>query len=162
MKRLWYLLTGLLLLIGVIACVIWLWPKPLIPKDIQNKVTSVIFVPKNPQVINKKGTVKYDSDLKLLSYQATIFGVNTVISEQPTPESFTDIPQVYQKVLDSWNQYETFNTPQGTVYLTRPGKQSNEEVGVMNSKGTFLFIKPDSNFTDSQWRQLFNSLQTDS
>ena len=143
----------------VIGAVTRLWPKPLIPKNIQSEVTSVIFVPNSPQVVNQKGTAKYNGNLKLLSYKANVFGVNAVISEQPTPETFTDIPQVYQKVLDSWNDYEDFNVPQGTVYLTRPGGKNATEAGVMNSKGTLLFVKPDKDLTDTQWRQLFNSIE---
>jgi hypothetical protein len=115
-------------------------------------------MPSGGQVENKEGTVKYDSKLKLLSYQSSAFGINTTVSEQPTPDSFNDIPAVYQKVLDSWKEYASFGNSNGTVYLTRPGDQNGKEVGVLNSKGTLMFIKADKDLSNDQWKQLFNNL----
>jgi hypothetical protein len=143
----------------MIAGVMWLWPKPLIPKNIKNEVTSTIFLPKSPQVANDRSTVKYDNNLKLLSFQSTVFGVHSTISEQPTPQQFVDIPETYAKVLDSWNQYSSFDSAQGTVYLTKPKNNGNKQAAVMNSKGTLMFITPDKDLSGDQWRQFFNSLQ---
>ena len=162
MKRIWILIAGFCLIAIVVGSYLLLRPKPFVPKGIESKLSSVTFIPVSPQVVNQHATVKYNSNLKLLTYKATVFGVNTVISEQPTPESFTDVPEVYQKVLDSWNQYQAFDTAQGTVYLTRPGGPNANEVGVMNTKGTLMFVKPDKNLTNAQWRQVFNSLQISS
>jgi hypothetical protein len=158
MKRLWFLVFIIGLLVGVSATVKALWPQPFIPGPIKKQVTSTIFMPSGSQVQNKEGTVKYDSKLKLLSYQSSAFGVNTTVSEQPTPDSFNDIPAVYQKVLDSWKEYASFGNSNGTVYLTRPGEQNGKEVGVLNSKGTLMFIKADKDLSGDQWKQLFNNL----
>jgi hypothetical protein len=44
------------------------------------------------------------------------------------------------------------------VYLIRPGEQNGKEVGVLNSKGTLMFIKADKDLSGDQWKQLFNNL----
>ena len=152
------MLLGLSAVIVIIVIAILFWPRPFISDKIKNEVTSPIFVPSGQQVQNKKATVKFDDKLKLLSFQSTIYSVNFTISEQPTPESFTDIPQVYQKVLASWKQYGQFDTAVGTVYLTRPGNQNGRQVGVLNAKGTLTFVKADKDLSDDQWRQTFNNL----
>jgi multidrug efflux pump subunit AcrB len=149
----------LILVAGATVLAKQLAPERLVPSSIQKRITSTIFLPNSPNVTAKKETVKYDSKTKLLSYQAAAFGITTVISEQPTPDTFTDIPQVYDKVLESWKQYEKFDTASGTVYLTRPGDQGGKEVGVMNSKGTLMFVKPEKDLSDDQWRQFFKSLK---
>ena len=160
MKKIWPIFIVLATAVVIAGAVFWFRPRPLIPPEINNQFTSVILVAKNPQVKNNPDTVKYDNKLKLLSYHTTAYGVDTIISEQPTPESFIDIPQVYQKVLESWKQYKSFDTTLGTVYLTRPGDQNGKVVGVLNSKGTLMFVKPEKDLTDDQWRLFFKSLQT--
>ncbi|HUD11839.1 MAG TPA: hypothetical protein VMS08_05480 [Candidatus Saccharimonadia bacterium] len=42
------------------------------------------------------------------------------MSGQTTPEEFTDIPAVYQKVLDGVNDYNDFDVNVGSVHLTQP------------------------------------------
>jgi hypothetical protein len=158
MNRFW--LVSISIIIVAVAIVgVLVWRKPFIPGKIKGSVTSTIFVPAGPQVKNQSATVKYDSSLKLLSYQSIAYGVNTTVSEQPTPQNFIDIPEVYDKVVTSYNQYENFDTAAGTVYLTRPKNQNGRQVAVMNSKGTLMFVKADRDLSDDQWRKFFNNLQ---
>lgn len=160
MKKLWYLLPALAVIAILIFVAAWLIPKPLISKSLKGQITSTVFVPKSPYVKNQIGSAKYDSGLKLLSYNVTAFGANIIVSEQPTPENFIDIPAVYQKVIDSSNEYDTFQVPSGTVYLTKPKDQNGRQVAIMNSQGTLMFVKPSNNLTGDQWRQFFQTLQT--
>jgi hypothetical protein len=159
MKQGSYWLIGLVIITVAVTAAMLLKPKPFLPPKIKSKTTSVVFVSKAPNILNNQNSVKYDDRIKLLSYQATLFGVHSVISEQPTPDSFTDIPQVYQKVLNSWKEYKNFSAPLGTVYLTRPGDQGGKQVAVLNAKGTLMFVKPDKDLTEDQWRQYFKSIE---
>jgi hypothetical protein len=80
-----------------------------------------------------------------------------VLSEQPTPDSFTDVPQVYDKVVDSMQEYQKFDVDVGTVHLTRPPSLNGKQAAVLNTKGTLLFAKPDKDLSEDQWRRFFNS-----
>jgi hypothetical protein len=151
---------ALLLLAGGTVLAKKLAPEPVIPSSIQKAVASTIFIPGPSATFINRKTVKYDSKTKLLSYQATAFGINTIISEQPTPDSFTDIPQVYDKFIDNLNQYSNFDTNNGKVFLTHPKELKGGQTAVMNSKGTLMFAKPDRALSGDQWRQFFKSLKT--
>jgi hypothetical protein len=106
-------------------------------------------------------TVKYDSGLKLLSFTASVGGISTVFSEQPTPDSFNDAPQIYDKVLERMNDYSKFDVVAGTVHLTRPSDLGGKQAAVMNTKGTLLFAKPDRDLSTDQWRRLFLGVNVD-
>jgi hypothetical protein len=152
-------IVALVLIAGATMLAKQLAPEPVVPSNIQKAVTSTIFLPNSPSTVTKRETVKYDSKTKLLSYEAIAFGVNSVVSEQPTPESFTDIPQVYDKFIDNLQQYKSFDTANGKVFLTRPKELKGGQTAVMNSKGTLMFIKPERALSEDQWRQLFKSLK---
>jgi hypothetical protein len=158
MKRLW-LVVGSLAGIGVIVIVVMLLaPKPPIPGQVKSQFTSTLFVPQTSNAKIQRSTVKYDSNLKLLSFTAQVYGIPTVISEQPTPEQFTDIPQVYDKVLSNMHEFTDFDTDVGTVHITRPTDLGGKEAAVLNSKGTLFFAKPARDLSDDQWRQLFRNV----
>jgi hypothetical protein len=159
MKRLW-LVVGSIVAIGLVVIVIMLLgPKPPVPAEIKSAVTSTILVPQAHDVVVSRESMNYDSQLKLLTYTATAYGVKTVVSEQPTPESFIDIPQVYDKVVTGMNEYGTFDSDSGTVNLTRPKDLGGKQAAVMNTKGTLMFVKPERDLSDDQWRKLFNGLE---
>lgn len=161
-KRLntWYAkIAFLVVIVAVVAGSAWLlWPKPVIPANIQKQLTSTLLLPQGSQYPVNRGSVKFDPSLSLLSFKLTAFDMQISISEQPTPESFTDVPEVYQKVLGSMDNYYDFDTPTGTVYLTVPPQLNGKQTAVENAAGTLLFAKPSSNFGQSQWRQLFDSI----
>jgi hypothetical protein len=156
MKRLWFNVAGggILLIVIAVALII---PKAPIPDKVKQQVTSTILVPAANTAKIQPGTAKYDDKLKLLSYTTNFQGVNTIISEQPTPDSFVDIPQVYDKVVTQMGEYQSFDVDIGTVHLTRPSDLKGRQAAVLNTKGTLLFAKPSSDLTDDQWRKLFNS-----
>ena len=85
-------------------------------------------------------------------------GVKISFSEQPTPGSIVDIPQVYDKLVDSLQPYNTFDSVNGKVALTHPNNLNGGQTAVMNDKGTLIFVRPTKDLTDTEWRQVFNSL----
>jgi hypothetical protein len=161
MKRMW-LIMGVVLAVGLIVVgIMLLAPKPPIPGPIKKQVTSTLIVPQLADVTIDRQSVKYDDKLKLLSYTADVYGISTVISEQPTPDSFTDIPQVYDKVTASMNEYSKFDTDIGTVHITRPKELDGKQAAVLNTKGTLLFAKPERDLSDEQWRKFFGSFEVE-
>jgi hypothetical protein len=159
MKRLW-LIVGSLAAIGLVVIVVMLLaPKPPVPVDVKRAVTSTILVPQAREVDVSRESMAYNSQLKLLSFTTVAFGVKAVVSEQPTPESFIDIPQVYDKVVTNMNEYSKFDSDSGTVHLTRPKDLGGKQAAVMNAKGTLMFVKPERDLSDDQWRKLFNGLE---
>lgn len=146
--------------IGLLVIIVMLLgPKPPVPAEIKRAVTSTLLVPKARDVVVNRESMKYDSQLNLLTYSAIAYGVKTVVSQQPTPESFIDIPQVYDKVVASMNEYKKFDSDSGTVHLTRPKDLGGKQAAVMNTKGTLMFVKPERDLSEDQWRKLFNNLE---
>lgn len=161
MKRLWIVCGGVAVLGLAAIAVILILPKPPIPGPIKQELTSALLLPKDPRFTVDRQSVKYDHSLKLLTFDATAFGKQLVMSEQPTPGSFTDAPPAYQKILDTMNDYSDFDTAVGTVHLTRPETLHGKQAAVLNAKGTLLFVKPGSDLSSDQWRQIFKSFDVE-
>jgi hypothetical protein len=157
MKRLWLVVAAIVAIGLIVAGVMLLAPKPPIPGPIKKQVTSTIVVPQLADAVIDRQSVKYDDKLKLLTYTLAAYGVNMVVSEQPTPDSFTDIPQVYDKVTAGMGEYSKFETDIGTVHITRPKELHGKQAAVLNTKGTLLFAKPERDLSDDQWRKFFGS-----
>ena len=146
---------------AITVAVLLLLPKPPIPGPIKQQLTSTLLVPKNSRVAVDRQSAKYDTSLKLLTFNATAFGKQLVVSEEPTPDEFVDVPQAYQKVLDSMNDYSDFDTAIGSVHLARPSNLHGKQAAVLNAKGTLLFAKPAGDLSTDQWRQFFNSFDVE-
>lgn len=161
MKRKFGLVGGILLgAIVVTIAIAYLWPKSVAFSDAVLKASDfAVFVPNSKAIIIDPDTVKYNSQDKVVAFTVTIGQTAAVVSEQATPEQFTDIPQVYDKVLSSMRQYQSFEVPLGKVYLTRPAEQQGKQAAVMNTKGTLMFVKPTTDLTEDQWRDLFLNLK---
>lgn len=144
---------------SVVIGVMLIAPKPPVPAEVKRAVTSTLMVPQVRDVDVARESMKYDGSLKLLTYTVSAYGVKTVVSEQPTPENFIDIPQVYDKVVEGMNEYSKFDTDSGTVHLTRPKELNGKQTAVMNAKGTLMFVKPEKDLSDDQWRKFFGSLE---
>jgi hypothetical protein len=137
-------------------------PKSPVPDSVRGQVTFSIIIPREAEGIQlHPDSIVYDERAKLLSYAASIYGVEAIVSEQPTPESFIDIPEVYTKVVASMQEYAKFESEMGTVYLTKPTNLGGKQAAVTNSKGVLMFVKPARDLTEDQWRRFFLSLYTD-
>jgi hypothetical protein len=159
MKQRWIIITlAALVLVATALAVFYVMSRSVVPADIKDQLTFTLLVPSHPDVDIDRSSVKYDEPLKLLSYTATAFGTPVVFSEQPSPDTFTDIPQAYDKVLEGMGEYSKFDVDSGTVHLTRPKDLKGKQAAVLNTKGTLLFAKPDQDLTDDEWRQLMRSL----
>ena len=160
MKRLWWWIVGGCVAVGVVVMIaILLAPKSPVLPAVTKQLTSTLLLPKGQGIQINRSSVIYDSSKKLLSYNVAYADTKIVMSQQPTPESFTDIPQVYNKLTDSMNNYLSFDVNMGTVHLTLPKELQGKQVAVFNSKGTLLFAKPDKNLSNDEWKRFFNQLQ---
>jgi hypothetical protein len=153
-------LVGLACLLAAVLMIVHvaLRPKTIVPNTISSQLTITLFVPQVHDIAAARATVKYDSSLQLLTFIVPMDGTMLTVSEQPTPDSFVDVPAVYTKTIESMEGYETFDSAQGTVDLTRPTNNDNKQVAVMNTKGTLLFIKANRDLTTDQWKQFFHTL----
>jgi hypothetical protein len=136
-------------------------PDPLLPRPLSRQVTSTVFLPNSVDAVINRSSYKYNPSEKVLSLTAGFAGTTMTLSEQPTPDSFTDIPEVYQKVVAQMNNYESFESKDGTVHLTKPSQLAGQQTAVLNAKGTLLFIKPSKNLSTDQWKLFFRSLKTE-
>lgn len=163
MKR---LLLGAVLAIVASATIfsfffVRLHPASPVPDTIKKQLTSTLLLPRSGTVTISRPSVKYEPKQKLLSYTVTYAGTELVLSEQPTPESFVDIPQVYKKVVDEMNNYSSFDADIGTIHLTMPKTLQGKQAAVLNTKGTLLFAKTTHNLSNDQWRLFFNQFQVE-
>lgn len=166
-KKVWLKLSlGIGIFLGISIVLLWLFialkPKPFIRAGVKKNIPFTVLVPSDESLITlDKTSVKYDSTTKLLTYSGLINtnGAKLIFSQQPTPESFVDIPQAYEKLITSINQYSAFDSVQGKVYLTKPTELKGGTSAVMNTKGVLMFIKPTKDITEDEWKKLFNSLK---
>lgn len=146
--------VGLLVVAGLI-----LYPsKPAIPGPVKAKLTSTLFVPRGGDYHTDRESAKYDEDLKLLTYRTEIRGVTTVIvTQQSTPDQFVDIPTYGDKVFEQLGEYKTFDTAIGKVHLLRTPKDQKQAAGI-NAQGTLMFVKPERDMSEDEWRKFFNRM----
>jgi hypothetical protein len=136
---------------AAVALLLLLRKEPAIPPVINKEASFVIFYPgENSQTKINKETFKYNTQAKNLSF---------IVSEQSTPEGFVDIPQAYDKLIESLRAYASFDSFYGKVDLTHPKEFSGQQSAVMNSKGTLIFVHPtNGSLSTDQWKQLFNNM----
>jgi hypothetical protein len=132
-----------------------------VPADIKQKISHVIYYPDTIGGLTvDKTSFKYDDTNEVLSYTAKYSSAEITIAEQSTPENFVDIPQAYDKLVETLNSYSAFSSFHGTVYLTKPKENKGQQSAVMNSKGTLMFANVTiGSLTDNEWKKLFNNLE---
>ena len=96
----------------------------------------------------------------VLRFTSTQNNVSLSFSEQATPPVFTDVPQYYPSLLGKLNQYSSFGSVAGTVYLTKPAELKGGQTAVANTDGTLVFVRPNKDLSTTEWQRLFNNLQT--
>ena len=157
------LLFGLFILIVTglgVSGIILLKPNSPIPKDISSQLKFSPFLASgDAKVLGAVSDVSYSASSEVLAYNLNYDGVKMVVSQQPTPESFTDVPQVYDELLKKLNSQESFEVSIGKVSITLPTELKGGQTAVMNSKGVLMFVKPDKNLTRDQWRDFFSKLK---
>lgn len=145
---------------GLFAAITFLRPASPVPPDIQAKLTYGIYLPKDEQVLKlEPNSITYSDEVEVLSYVAVRQnGDKVTFTQQATPESFTDVPQAYDKLLSSLQEYSSFDSVHGKVALTKPKELKGDQSAVMNANGTLLFIRPGDMLTNDEWRKIINAL----
>jgi hypothetical protein len=95
---------------------------------------------------------------KLITFIALSKTNSLSFTEQAVPDSFNDVPQVYDKLIEKLRGYSSVDSVNGTVDLTRPEELKGAQTAVMKAKGTLVFIKPDKDLSVDDWRRLLNNL----
>jgi hypothetical protein len=133
-----------------------------IPKTIKKQISFTVLEtqPKTDWQISPQ-SVNYNKKAGVLTMTATSSTANLIISEQAVPESFGDVPQLYPTLLNKLNQYQDIQTSVGTVTLTHPKELNGGQTAVAKLRQTLIFVKPNHNLTDSQWKDFFDSAQWD-
>lgn len=159
MKRAVVIAASVILVAGV-ALVLLLGPKPVISRTIIKQAGFGVWYPAKPYEVRKSTlkVTKSGQDM-LASFDAANGGTTLSFTEQATPESFTDVPQVYDKLIEKLRGYSTFDSVNGKVDLTMPEELKGVQTAVMNSRGTLIFVRPSKALSANDWRQVFNSLQ---
>ena len=154
-------MISVIVVVVAIAAILYyfLRPQSVIPSATKAQLTSPLLMPTDQTVaVIDRTSVKYDPKIKMLTYDVQFEDIKVVISEQPTPESFIDIPDVYTKMLESMNEYKKFELAIGVIHLTRPTDLKGKQSAVVNSKGTLLFASPKEDLTEDQWRRFFRTV----
>lgn len=132
-----------------------------IPQTIKRQVAFVIFYPSpKAAVVVDANSFKYDTKEKLLSYVVNYANTPITIAEQATPQNFIDIPQAYDKLIETLGEYGSFQSYYDKVSLTHPKEFNGQQSAVMNSKGTLVFAHPTKgDLSEDQWKKLFNGFE---
>lgn len=132
----------------------------IIPSAIQEHIAFQILAPNTSSKIWKmpKNLINYDTQQGTLSITTIGDHNELVMSEQQTPQIFTNIPQYFPTLLGKLNQYGQFQTSLGDVELTHPTELHGNQTAVLNSSGTLVFVRPQYNLSVSQWTSYFNNL----
>lgn len=83
-------------------------------------------------------------------------GKKYTVSEQSTPVNFSEIPELYTKLLDGLHKYDTVETVNGTVSLAHP--QQDQSEAILNEKGVLMFVQSDSgDVSKAIWKHVIES-----
>lgn len=135
-------------------------PDTLIPKNLSDKVSFPVYVPSEKSVWNiEPSKTSYDEQEGVLSLYLNHNNQQIILTQQATPQVFSDVPQQYSKMLSSMNQYAEYQTAFGAIGLTRPKELNGGQAAVVNKSGTLIFVKPNSDLSEDEWKNFFNNLR---
>lgn len=141
---------------GIIA---WSLNRSILPSRIRNQISYPVFYPTDHNPAKAiRSTIKYDKAQQLLTYTARTKASELIISNQPTPDAFVEVPATYEKVLSAMHPYAAFDSSLGKVTLARPDNLNHQQIAVANSQGTLMFVRVNSAMSEDQWRQFFSNL----
>lgn len=161
----WEWLVSWLVVAVSITLLIKFWPQgpsPVPPSIITQANFSVIY-PKGYSIDPQSW--RYVSGEKSVQFSATKDKYAVVFTEQKTPLEYQDDTAAYNRFIGSLRPRANFDVPLGTVsianFVTKGDYQVVGETGILNAKGTFVLAHPDTQISDDQWRNLFESLAAD-
>jgi hypothetical protein len=132
----------------------------IIPASIKQHIAFQVLAPNISSGVwtVPENLVSYNKSQGVLSLTAVSSSNKMVLSEQPTPQIFTNIPQYYPTLVSGMRSYAQLQVGLGTLYLTHPKGLGGTQTAVMNTSGTLLFIRPLHNMSASEWQSFFNNL----
>jgi hypothetical protein len=160
MKRTFLIVGGCLftVIVVVVTLVVVWFRTPIVPSTIAKQSDFALFYPKgDPSMIINRSTMKYDKSIGQFSFVASFGSDKLIFGEQATPEDFYASQNYYDNLLTKMGKYYTFQDTQGTVDLTKD-PSVGKNVGVINTKGTLVFVDSDKQLSNNDWREVFNSL----
>jgi len=153
-------------LIAAGAAGFWYFTRPAassVPEDVRSQLTFSPLViadgTKDYTVSDYKFSIA-EGKVQILSFLIHIGSGSVSVSEYVQPNEFTDIPEYKSKFLSNViNQYATVQSSNGTIYLGRAAKQNNKQLAIMIERGLLVFLSPEKELSDAQWRQLGDHLE---
>lgn len=133
-----------------------------IPRQLRSQLTFSPFV--IPKDSSNYLTTDYkfstaEGQVPILSYIITTKGQTISVSEYSQPPEFSEIPDYKNQFLNNViNQYSSVSSASGTIYLGRAIKQNNKQMAIMIERGLLVFMLPDKDMNDAQWRSLGDQL----
>lgn len=138
-------------------------PTSPMPPSVQDQLT---FSPLVIPLGNKTYTTSeykftpVEDNVHVLTYRAVSTDAQLTVTEYPQPTQFTEVPEYKERFLSNViGQYSTVQTANGTIYLGRPAKQGDKQVGVLLERGLLVFMQPDQDMDPALWRQFGDSLE---
>ncbi len=162
-RRHWKAVLLALLALGCMAGIIYAIlnrPEPVVSPQISKQANFKIYLPEPDQEEYTvfRDSVRYDDKAGVLHLRIGTSGRRVNVAQQATPESFSQVTNGYQKMLETMKQYKEIKTRIGSVTLTHPEELKGATVAVTHTQGTLVFARADEDLTESQWESLFNSL----
>ncbi len=144
---------------GIILYIVQLTPNPL-PPTIRSQVNFKVIVPVSSLIKIDSSSYNYDSDNRLLSFDAIYQGNTISFNEQIAPESIGTDAQPYYSALGI-HPYAQFKVSLGTVALTKFWQAGtlipNGQSGLLLAKGTLLTVHSKNSLSNQQWKAIFNT-----
>jgi len=140
--------------------VIWaLRPRPPLPDAIYSRLNFPLLAPASGSAYKiQQSTAKYNAPSRVVLFHVANGNQNMLVTEQATPDPFNDIPNYYQTLVNDLRDYADISTASGTVSLTRPVELKGQQTAVSNNKGVLIFVRPNHDLSEDQWRAFFNDL----
>jgi hypothetical protein len=133
-----------------------------LPSDIKEHVTFKVIYPSSHAARIDKNSFVYQSKQKVLTFNVSFASKKVAYSEQEVPQALGADTQAYYPVLGI-HPYAQFKSSLGQVALTKFWQSSTlkpeGQSAVLASKGTFLIAHSEKNLTNSQWKELFQSVK---
>ena len=153
--------AGALLVVGVSVLYLNRDQKPPASPTALDARSFPIYVPRQASDISYIASDStFDTESTVLTTTLSLQdGTKIILTQQPTPEVFGDVPQQYSKMLALLNQYKEVKSEFGTIALTRPKELNGGQSAVVNRPGTLIFAKPSRDLTEEEWQTFFAALQ---
>jgi hypothetical protein len=134
-----------------------------IPTDVQAQLTfSPLIIPEQTSGFTTSNYTfsTVENDLKILSFIITTPTASVSVSEYPQPIEFIEIPEYKDRFLtNAINQYSVVPSSNGSIYLGRAVKQDNKQLAIMIERGLLVFMNPDKELSEAEWRSIGDQLE---